>query len=555
MLEKENLRNIALIGFSTTGKSKVAQKVAGYLGWGFIDTDDEIVRLSGKSIPEIFEQDGEDKFRKLERSVLEKACGQEKVIIATGGGVILNPQNRELLVQSSTVVCLEAKVETIYQRLLQDTLYSDNPVVRPLLTGDNPLDQIRNIKSSRQPYYAIADWVVSTDNLTIDEVCQEVIRGWHYTNRSHMNKDTEDTDIACVVETASRQYPVYVGWGLLDKLGDKMRQMGLSGKAVVISDQSVFSIYGTRSTQSLGRSGFEVKCCTVPAGEATKNIKEAINIYDFLVENHVERNDVIVALGGGMVGDLAGFVAATYLRGIPFIQVPTSLMAMVDASIGGKVAVDHEKGKNLIGAFYQPIFVLADVRCLTSLPQRELTSGWSEVIKHGLILDAVFFGLLEENVEKLMGLEPDITSKVIADSVRIKAQVVSEDEKEIGKRMILNYGHTVAHGLEAASEYRYFLHGEAVAIGMTVAARLSERMGLISYNAVQRQQELLQKFNLPIQCSGINIPVVLEAMQLDKKVRNKVVRWILLEAIGKAVVRTDVSDNDILEILQGVCKS
>jgi len=555
MLEKENLRNIALIGFSTTGKSKVAQKVAGYLGWGFIDTDDEIVRLSGKSIPEIFEQDGEDKFRKLERSILEKACGQEKVIIATGGGVILNPQNRELLVQSSTVVCLEAKVETIYQRLLQDTLYSDNPVVRPLLTGDNPLDQIRNIKSSRQPYYAIADWVVSTDNLTIDEVCQEVIRGWHYTNRSHMNKDTEDTDIACVVETASRQYPVYVGWGLLDKLGDKMRQMGLSGKAVVISDQSVFSIYGTRSTQSLGRSGFEVKCCTVPAGEATKNIKEAINIYDFLVENHVERNDVIVALGGGMVGDLAGFVAATYLRGIPFIQVPTSLMAMVDASIGGKVAVDHEKGKNLIGAFYQPIFVLADIRCLVSLPQRELTSGWSEVIKHGLILDAVFFGLLEENVEKLMGLEPDITSKVIADSVRIKAQVVSEDEKEIGKRMILNYGHTVAHGLEAASEYRYFLHGEAVAIGMTVAARLSERMGLISYNAVQRQQELLQKFNLPIQCSGINIPVVLEAMQLDKKVRNKVVRWILLEAIGKAVVRTDVSDNDILDILQGVCKS
>ena len=550
---KEN-NNIALIGFSATGKSVVAQKVAEHLQWTFIDTDDEIVKLSGKTIPEIFKQDGEDKFRQLERKVLRQACQKEKTVIATGGGAIIDLRNQKLLLETSVVVCLEAKAETIYQRLLHDTLYSANPVVRPLLAGDNPLERIRQLKAYRQPYYAVADWTVHTDNLTLDEVSQEVIKGCRYVSKHHGSKQSTEADLACIVETATDSYPVFVGWGMLGKLGERMKQAGLSGTANIISDEIVFPIYGARVKKMLEKAGFAVNCCVVPPGEASKNIAQAVKIYDFLIKHRVERNDVIVALGGGMIGDLAGFVAATFLRGLPWLQVPTSLIAMVDASIGGKVAVDHPRGKNLIGAFYQPCLVLADVETLTTLPQRELTSGWAEVIKHGLILDADFLQLLEDKAKDLVKLKPDITSKVIARSAAIKCRVVSEDEKETGKRIILNYGHTIAHGLEAASKYERFLHGEAVAIGMMGAAKLSHRLKLLSQDDVERQKALLQKFGLPTDCSGVPLADVLAAMELDKKVRGKAIQWVLLEDIGKVVIRSDVGEKEVLRVLQEVVK-
>lgn len=549
-------KNIALIGFSATGKSTVARKVAEHLSWDSVDTDDEIVKLSGKTIPEIFVQDGEDRFRQFERQALKQACQRERIIISTGGGVILDPGNVKVLQKTCIVICLEAKVATIYHRLLQDALYSSSPVIRPLLAVKNPLERIKQLKAFRQPYYAVADWTVHTDSLTIDEVSREVLKGWQYISRSCDDvNQTAEADLGCMVETSSMHYPVFVGWGLLDKLGEKIRQAGLSGRAIIISDEAVFPIYGSQSSKAMKKSGFSVKHYLMPPGEASKNIKEAVKIYDFLVKHHVERNDVIVALGGGVVGDLAGFVAATYLRGVPWVQVPTSLIGMVDASIGGKVAVDHPQGKNLIGAFYQPRLVLADVQTLATLPRREFTSGWAEVIKHGLILDADFLKVLEDNAEKLISLTPDITTKVIARSACIKAMVVAEDERETGKRIILNYGHTVAHGLEVASNYKTFLHGEAVAIGMMAAARISQRLGLLTQSAVQCQRALLKKFRLPISCSGIRPDDVLSAMEVDKKIRNKAIQWVLLKDIGKAVVHTDVSSNDVSSVLEEVTKT
>jgi shikimate kinase/3-dehydroquinate synthase len=546
--------NIAITGFSAAGKSVVAEKIAERLNWTFIDTDAEIVRLSGKSISEIFKQDGEEKFRQLERKVLKQACHRRNAVIATGGGAIIDPENQKLLLETSVIVCLEAEPETIYQRLLNDTLYAANPVIRPLLAGGNPLERIRQLKSKRQSYYAIADWTVHTDNLTIDEVSREVIRGWQYVNKHQSGKKAAEADLACTVETETASYPVFVGWGILDKLGERMKQADLSGTASIISDKTVFSIYGAQVKKTLEKAGFAVNSCVVPPGEASKNIARAVKIYDFLIEYHVERNDVIVALGGGMVGDLAGFVAATFLRGLPWLQVPTSLIAMTDASIGGKVAVDHPWGKNLIGAFYQPRLVLADVKTLTTLPQRELTSGWAEVIKHGLILDTDFLQIIEENAKDLLKLKPDITSKVIAQSATIKCRVVSEDERETGKRTILNYGHTIAHGLEAATKYGRFLHGEAVAIGMMVAARLSHRLKLLPQDAVERQKAILQKFGLPIDCSGVSLDSVLAAMKLDKKVRGKAIRWVLLEDIGRAIIRSDVPQKEVLSVLEEVVK-
>lgn len=377
-------------------------------------------------------------------------------------------------------------------------------------------------------------------------------------------------DIACVVETKTQSYPIFVGYGLLDRLGEKMKQAGLSGTSTIISDENVFSLYGSKVEKVLNDAHFGVNSFVVPPGEETKSMDSAVKIYDFLVKHRTERDDIIVALGGGMVGDLAGFAAATFLRGMPWVQVPTSLVAMVDAGIGGKVGVNHPEGKNLIGAFYQPELVLADCEALTTLPQRELTSGWAEVIKYGLILDKQFFEFLGNNVGKLTKLEPKLLTRAIARSAAIKARVVSQDEKErIGKRTILNYGHTIGHGLEAAGQYKRFLHGEAVAIGMMGAARLSQRLGLLSSDAVENQQALLQKFGLPTSLPAevasqehgrkgnktrLSLSGITRAMELDKKVTRKAIRWVLLEDIGKAVIRSDVPQEDVLAVLRELVK-
>jgi len=611
------IANLVITGFSGTGKSLVGKEVARRLNWDFLDTDDDIVKQAGKPIAQIFRHDGEGKFRELERETIREACQQRQTVIAIGGGAIVDPQNYELLARTGLIVCLEARSETIHERLFHEAACSPETEVRPLLATDNPLERIRQLKASRQPHYAKADWTIHTDGLSISEVAEEVVRAWRLLRRpdfigttgndtsivgdapgvisrhempkqSHEHStpglprsarnDTRkadrrdsDKDIACVVETETQSYPVFVGYGLLDKLGEKMKQAALSGTATIISDENVFSLYGSKVEGILKDAGFAVNSFVVPPGEETKSMDYAIKIYDFLVGHRAERDDVIVALGGGMVGDLAGFVAATFLRGMPWVQVPTSLVAMVDASIGGKVGVNHPEGKNLIGAFYQPKLVVADPQTIRTLPQRELTSGWAEVIKHGLILDKECLEFLESNVGRLTKLEPESLTQAVARSAVIKAQVVSQDEKEReGKRTILNYGHTIGHGLEAATRYKRFLHGEAVAIGMMGAAKLSQRLGLLPSTAVERQQSLLQKFSLPtsLRAEGASqsrgrkpsnlkfcLAGITRAMELDKKVKGKAIRWVLLQDIGEAVIRSDVPHKDVLAVLRELAES
>jgi 3-dehydroquinate synthase len=567
--------NIVITGFSGTGKSMVAREIAGQLGWDFIDTDAEIVKLAGKSIAEIFQQDGETKFRELEREVIKRASRRSHKVIATGGGAIVDQQNHAQLARNGFIVCLDAKPETIYQRLFQEGSHGSE--IRPLLEGDNPLERIRQLKARRQPYYDDVDLVINTDDLSIADVAKEVIRGWRLlstlkiprifrepsrsAHHPHLNPPSSkerkldsqlkvDKDVACWVETATRRYPIFVGYGLLDKLGEELKKVSSSHVAIVISDENVSRLYGDRVEKVLRNAGFAVNSFIVPPGEKTKSIDTAIDIYNFLIKKRVERDDMLIALGGGMIGDLAGFVAATYLRGIPWIQVPTSLIAMVDASIGGKVAVNHPEGKNLIGAFYQPNFVLADTGALATLPERELTSGWAEVVKYGLILDKDFFEFLESNVGRLIKLEQDAVNEAIIRSASLKAQVVSQDEKERGQRIILNYGHTIAHGLEAATRYIGFLHGEAVAIGMMGAAKLSQRLGILPASVVKRQQSLLRKFGLPTAFLGVNLAEIAKATEVDKKTRAKGIRWVLLEGIGKTAIRASVPQQDVLAVLE-----
>jgi len=560
--------NLVITGFSGTGKSLVGRETARRLNWGFLDTDDEIVRRAGKPIAQIFDREGEGKFRELERETIREACQQGQTVIAIGGGAIVDGQNYELLARSGVIVCLEAKPETIYERLFREAACSPETEIRPLLAVDNPLERIRQLKASRQSHYAKADWTIHTDCLSISEVVEEGIRAWRLlrgTDSCQLSAVSHE-DIACTVETATQSYPVFVGYGSLDKLGDKMREAALSGTATIISDENVFSLYGSQVGGVLKNAGFAVNDFVVPPGEETKSMDYAVRVYDFLVDHRAERDDIIIALGGGMVGDLAGFVAATFLRGMRWVQVPTSLVAMVDASIGGKVGINHPEGKNLIGAFYQPDLVLSDPKTLATLPRRELTSGWAEVIKHGLILDREFVEFLETNVNTVRKLDPQLLTTAIARSAAIKARVVGQDEKErTGKRTILNYGHTIGHGLEAATGYRRFLHGEAVAIGMMGAVELSRRLGLLSSTVVQRQKALLERFGLLTSLqpeaanrrrgrkrdnSKLRVAAVTRAMKLDKKVKGKAIRWVLLQDIGKAVIRDDVPQRDVLSVLR-----
>ena len=353
-----------------------------------------------------------------------------------------------------------------------------------------------------------------------------------------------------MVTTATESYPVFVGWGFLEELGRRMRNAGLWGMAHIVSDDGVFPLYGARVTRILEDAGFEVDSLVVPQGERSKSFETAVKIYDWLVDCRAERGDNIVALGGGVVGDLAGFVAATFLRGLPLVHVPTSLIAMVDSSIGGKVAVNHPRGKNLIGAFYQPRLVVADTQALTTLPRRELVSGWAEVVKHAMIRDPKLLELLEPQVEGLLALEKVITDEVVARNAAIKARIVSEDEKERGIRVILNYGHTIAHGLEAATNYERFLHGEAVSIGMMGAAIISSDIGLLPPEVVERQEALLKRFGLPTTFSAVNIQHLLQATELDKKVRGKRIRWVLLRGIVQPVVRDDISRETAVSVIR-----
>ena len=355
-----------------------------------------------------------------------------------------------------------------------------------------------------------------------------------------------DPNLAATVHHSGGSYPVVAGWDILDSLGERLADVGVRGVAYIITDDNVMNPYGRRVQRALQAAGIPAHCFIIPAGEPSKSFELAQAIYHWLAERRAERGHTIVSVGGGVAGDLGGFVAATFLRGMPFVQVPTSMAAMVDASIGGKVAINLPQAKNLVGAFYQPRGVFADASTLATLGKRELAEGWAEAIKHGFILDAELVDVFEEHAEALMNVEPEaltpeLFTGVIRRSMAIKAEVVSQDEREtLGIRILLNYGHTIGHALESSTEYGRFLHGEGVSVGMTGAARMACEMGLLSPAVADRQQRLLERFSLPVNAPGVPADDVLRAMSLDKKVQSGTNRWVMLQDAGQAVVRQDV---------------
>ena len=368
-----------------------------------------------------------------------------------------------------------------------------------------------------------------------------------------LNFNPTASEPAATVRTSQGDYRIMVSRGAVEGIGAEMRSAGLGGRVFLIADYSMFPLLVRRLHEALERGGFETHALILELGEAAKNIETATKVYEWLGEQHAERIDCLVAMGGGVTTDLVGFVAGTWLRGVPVVHVPTSLAAMVDASIGGKAAVNLPIGKNLVGAFKQPRLVVHDVDFLDTLPRRELAAGWAEAIKQALILDDDLLDTFEANAEDLAALSGDLVEPVIRRSAEIKAEIVSADEFETGNdRVLLNYGHTFGHAIEAVTDYGTYLHGEAVSIGMMIAAGISRRMGLISEELVDRQRALLQRFELPVTLSGVDADTLIQATASDKKSRGGKIRWVLLRGPGRSTTSRDVPNRIVRAALDDV---
>ena len=357
------------------------------------------------------------------------------------------------------------------------------------------------------------------------------------------------------VELPQQAYDVAIAPGGLTQLGSWMQPLKLGKKVLLVSSPPIFRHYGERAIATLTESGFGVTYCLLPAGERYKTAASLQKIYDAALAQRLERSSTIVALGGGVVGDMAGFAAATWLRGIAFVQVPTSLLAMVDASIGGKTGINHPHGKNLIGAFHQPRLVLIDPEVLQTLPAREFRAGMAEVIKYGIIWDAELFEQLEQaaQLDQRRYLSPDLIQLILTRSCQAKAHVVSKDEKEAGLRAILNYGHTIGHAVESLTGYRVVNHGEAVAIGMVAAGAIAVQLGLWTQVECDRQTALIQKVGLPTRLPpNLDLDAILDALQTDKKVSAGQVRFVLPTHIGAAIVSEQATAEVIRPVLQAL---
>lgn len=352
------------------------------------------------------------------------------------------------------------------------------------------------------------------------------------------------------VELGERSYNIHIGSDILSTIGERIKQFHFPHKAVLVSNSDLIKLYGEKIILNLKKNGFEIEIIEVPDGERHKNMQEAEKIYDRLLSSKHDRYSPLIALGGGVIGDLTGFVAATYRRGVPYIQLPTSLLAQVDSSVGGKTAVNHPLGKNMIGAFYQPAGVFIDLNVLKTLPEIEFRSGMAEIIKYGIIADEMLFNFLENRIEDIKNLDFNAVQYIIEASCKIKASIVSKDELEKGLRSVLNYGHTIGHALESLTGYEKYRHGEAVAIGMTVAAHISHEAGLCDIKDVERVKGLIESFDLPTQLPEISPEKILSTLYYDKKVKNDRIKLILMKKLGSVVIRDDILDKIILKSLK-----
>ncbi len=528
---KLNSGNIILIGMMGSGKSTVGRALAKQLNKVFVDSDVEIQQRTGVSIPHIFDVEGEDGFRQRESTEIGSIVNRNNVVLATGGGAVLLAASRAFMMRNGIVVYLQANVNELWQR----TRHDKN---RPLLQTENPLAKLAELYEQRNQFYLdIADIVIQTGRQSVHSLMLQLVEQIECYRRKATERKSMENKLT--VELKERSYDIFIGTNLLSNI--ELLTAHIPKKRVaIVTNTTVAPLYLSPLVEKLTSAGIDSTCVILPDGESYKTSATLNLIFDKLLESRCERSTPLIALGGGVIGDMTGFAAATYLRGVPFIQIPTTLLSQVDSSVGGKTGINHPLGKNMIGAFYQPQVVLADINTLDTLPDKELSAGLAEVIKYGLIRDIEFLEWLEINMDALVARDVQALQYAITRSCENKADVVGADEKESGERALLNLGHTFGHAIESGMGYGVWLHGEAVAAGTVMAADLSCRMGWISTEDLQRVRKIFIRANLPVVSPKLGNEKYLELMGMDKKVEGGKIRFILLKKLGHAVIESEV---------------
>lgn len=533
-------RSIVLVGLMGAGKTSIGRRIAARLGLPFHDADAEIELAAGCTIPELFERFGEKEFREGERRVIRRLLAGEPLVLATGGGAYMDAETRATIRREGVCVWLRATLPLLLRRVAGRSH-------RPLLKDGDHEAVLRRLIGIRNPVYAEADIIVDCEDESPENTTSHVL------------------DALCAWQPARRlslalsasSYDVVVGDGLLARAGALLAPVLPQKRAVVITDDSVGPLHLKTLMDGLAETAIVATSITVKSGEASKNFETFEQVVDALLDAGVERRTTVIALGGGVVGDLAGFAAAATLRGLPFVQIPTTLLAQVDSSVGGKTGINTRHGKNLLGAFHQPRLVIADTAVLATLPVRELRAGYAEIVKAGLIGDAAFFAWCEANGALVIAGDRVAQAEAVLRACAFKALVVGDDEREEKPndgRALLNLGHTFGHALEAELGYGTILHGEAVAVGIGLAFRFSAALGHCVPEDAERVIAHIAAVGLPAELHHLNRRLSAERlvghMRRDKKVRDGKLGFVLTRGIGRAFTQGDIAAADVIDVLR-----
>ncbi len=536
------MNHLYLIGNMGSGKTTVGKRIADSLRLPFYDMDALIEQASGQTIPEIFAREGEARFRELESTLLREIAQKPAGVVATGGGVVLSEANRARMRHSGWLVYLKASPQTLWKRLQR----ARN---RPLLQTSNPREMLEAIVRAREPFYQEADWVIEVDALTPAQAADAAQRAYRPAPDAPMQ--------VAVLPQQPHGYPIYIAPALRTRAARLILHQRPFARWVMLTHPPLLC-WAESVLVQLGESGSPAQTITLRSGERMKSLRSAKRLYEQLLQAGLDRSSLLIVLGGGVLGDLGGFVAATYMRGIPYVQIPTTLLAQVDSSVGGKVAVDLPQGKNLVGAFHQPALVLIDPELLRTLPARHWRNGFAEMLKYGVALRKGLWRRLQTMLNqgvlapRRVRKDPTEWTLPIAQCVNLKAQIVSEDERDLsGKRALLNFGHTVGHALEAALGYRGWLHGEAVAVGMIAEAELGRVLGITPDSVVRELRETVDLAGLPTQLpAGFDAETLLNAMRHDKKRAGDALSVVLLNEVGSAQLEPNIPLSAMQEALR-----
>jgi shikimate kinase/3-dehydroquinate synthase len=507
---------VFLSGPMGSGKSQVAKALSELWGQPAVDLDQRIEQRAAATIAQIFERQGEAGFRAIERATLEQVLAEGATIVALGGGTVTHLPTRRRLLSEGTLISLRASLQTLCARV-------GTGQGRPLLSAEDVGARLACILEERAAAYAECHAEIDTEGRDLATIAQQV--------------DRVVSDAPIVVPLGERTYRVEVAPGVRHHAAERTRSAIRGGQVIVVTDTGVEEPWGVRARTELTQAGFQVVPVCLEAGEQHKNIRSIERIWDAALDAQVDRDALLLAVGGGVVGDMAAFAASTILRGIALGQLPTTLLSMVDSAVGGKTGIDRAQGKNLIGSFHQPRFVLCDVETLTTLPMAERRAGLAEVVKSAWLDGEASVALLERRADDLLAGDLEATGEAVRMSVKLKARIVTEDEKESGVRASLNLGHTVGHAIEAAGGFVALRHGEAVALGMVAAFRLAQRLGVGSAQASERLVALLRRLGLSTDLDRHLDERTLGFMHADKKRKGGKVRFIVPGAPGQTEVR------------------